>query len=334
MSKFFRYFFILLAILIGIFVCFLIREVIGFLLLAFVFASALRPGVDLLERKKIPRVVSALVIFLLFSAFFITILFLTLPPLMAEIQNFFLNFPKFWERFLNNFPQIAGTPLEKIFEEALKRFSQSISSMIPSLMEFLYNTFARIFNLFFIVIATFYLIVEKEIGEKLIDFFFGKNEALEKKTLRYWKLAENFSGRWLQGYIFLSLVVGTMVYICLSFLKVKYALLLGVIAGLLEIIPFLGPITAGTIGFFLSLMQGGFSLAIWTALVFFVVQMFENYLIVPLVMKNRVDLNPLLTIIVLFIGGKIGGVLGMILAVPISAILISFWKEIHQKNNI
>ena len=68
-------------------------------------------------------------------------------------------------------------------------------------------------------------------------------------------------------------------------------------------------------------------MALWTAVIFFIVQQLENYLIVPLIMKNRVDLNPLLTIIVLFIGGRMGGLLGMILAVPITAIFLAFLKE-------
>jgi predicted PurR-regulated permease PerM len=321
----------IIGVLAAILVLYFIRDVIGYLLLAFVFASALRPGVNLLERKKIPRALSAILIFLLFLVFFGVILWLTFPPLISEIQNFISILPQYWQNFLDWLPQFekwtAETPFGKNIENTVNQSVEALSKAVGSILGAVYNLFGQIFNLLFVLIIAFYLLVERNVGEKFSKFFFEKNEKRQEKILKYWNLAEKRAGRWLQGYIFLGFVVGSLVYIGLSILGVKYALILAVLAGALEIIPFLGPVFAGVVGFLLAFSQGGWVTGLWAAFIFFIVQQLENYLIVPFVMKNRVDLNPLLTIIVLFIGGRLGGFLGMLLAVPVTAILLAIWKK-------
>ncbi|HOK35535.1 MAG TPA: AI-2E family transporter [Candidatus Pacearchaeota archaeon] len=325
----------IIGVIIGILVLYFIRDVVGYVLLAFVFASALKPGVDLLEKKKIPRALSAILIFLLFLVFFSCISYLVFPPLINEIQNFISSFPQYWQNFLDWLPQFeewtTQVPFGKNIESTISQSIQGLSKAIGSAFGAIYNFFGKTFDLFFVLITAFYLVVEKNIAEKFVNFFFKENEKAQKKILRYWQLAEKQAGRWLQGYIFLGIIVGMLVYAGLYILGVKYSLVLAVLAGTLEIIPFFGPVFAGIFGLFLAFFQGGWILALWTVFVFFIIQQLENYLIVPLIMKDRVDLNPLLTILVLFIGGRIGGFLGMILSVPLMAIFIALWKE---KKNI
>ena len=221
----------------------------------------------------------------------------------------------------------AEAPFGENIKEVISQATQNISQAFAGVFGFIYNLFGQIFNLLFVVIVAFYLAVEKRTAERFSDFFFENHKEFKVKILKYWQLAEDRAGRWLQGYICLGFIVGTFVYIGLSILGVKYALILAVLAGVLEIIPWLGPVFAGIVGFLFAFLQGGLPMALWAVFIFFIVQQVENFLIVPLVMKNRVDLNPLLTLIVLLVGGTIGGFLGMILAVPVTAILLAFWKE-------
>jgi len=319
------------GVLIAIIVLYFIRDVVGYLLLSFVFASALKPGVDFLEKKKIPRGLSAILIFLLFLIFFSALLYLVFPPLITEVQNFISTFPQYWENFLNWLPQFEDW-LEKIpfgqnIANTINQSVEGLSKAVGSVIGAVYGFFGQIFDFLFILIVAFYLLIEKDVGGRFNQLFFVKNDQTKIKISNYFDLAEKIAGRWLQGYIFLGIIVGSLVYIGLSILGVKYALILAVLAGVLEIIPFFGPVFAGVVGFILSFFQGGWVIALWAAFIFFIIQQLENYLIVPMVMKNRVDLNPLLTIIVLFIGSRLGGFLGMILAVPITAILLALLKQ-------
>lgn len=324
----------IIGILAGIFFLYSIRDVIAYLLLAFIFASALRPAVDFLESKKIPRVISSVVIFLLFLGFVTALFWSIFPVFISETQNFISSFPKYWQQFLDWLPRFEEwrerVPFGENIENAINQSLQSVSKAITSIISFTYNIFGQVFNLVFVLVAAFYLVVEKKTNERFTRFFFGRDKELEGKILRYWQLAEKQAGLWLQGYVFLSLIVGLLVYIGLSILGVKYALILAVFAGAFEIVPFLGPLFSMVVGFFLVFFQAGIVLALWTVFIFFIVQQLENYLIVPLVMKNRIDLNPLVSIIVLFIGAKLGGVLGAILAIPLTAILLKLYRDITK----
>lgn len=324
----------IIGILVATLILYFIRDVVGYLLLAFVFASALKPGVDLFEKKKIPRSLSAILIFLLFFTFFGCISYFAFPPLINEVQSFVSNFPQYWQNFLDWLPQFeewtTQVPFGKNIENTVSQSVQGLSKAVGSAFGAIYSFFGQFFDFFFILIVAFYLVIEKNAIEGLANFFFKENDKAKKKILKYWKISEERVGRWLQGYIFLGIIVGTLVYIGLSILGVKYAVILAVLAGTLEIIPFFGPVFAGIVGIFLALFQGGWVIALWTAFIFFIIQQLENYLIVPLVMKDRVNLNPLLTILILFIGSRLGGILGMILAVPVTAIFIALWEEKNQ----
>jgi len=319
------------GVLVAIAVLYFIRDVLGYLLLSFVFASALKPGVNFLEKKNIPRTFSAILIFLLFLIFLGALFYLVLPPLINEVQNFISTFPQYRENFLSWLPQfedwLEKMPFGQNIANTINQSIEGLSKAVGSVIGVIYGFFGQVFDFFFILIVAFYLLIEKDVGGRLSQLFFSKNDQTKTKISKYCNLAEKIAGRWLQGYIFLGIIVGILVYIGLLILGAKYALILAVLAGALEIIPFFGPVFAGVAGFILCFFQGGWTMALWAAFIFFIVQQLENYLIVPMIMKNRVDLNPLLTIIVLFIGGRLGGFLGMILAVPITAILLAFLKE-------
>jgi len=327
------------GVLVVIALLYFVRDLIGYLLLAFVFSSALRPGVNWLQRRKIPRFLGGIIVFLLFLIFFGLIFYFALPPLINEIQNFISAFPQYWQNFLLWLPQFEQwtktTPFGKTIEEGINQSLQKLYQALAQTFALLYTVFGKIVNILFIIIVAFYFTVDEKTSEKFSQFLFTgdkkRKKEFKEKISNYWQLAQKQAGFWLQGYIFLGLIVGTLVYIGLSILRVKYALILAVLAGLLEIVPWLGPVFSGVIGFLLAFLQGGWSIGLWTAFVFFIVQQLENYLIVPLVMKNRVDLDPLLTLILLFIGERIGGVVGMILAIPIGAILLAFLKKSSEE---
>ena len=134
---------------------------------------------------------------------------------------------------------------------------------------------------------------------------------------------------WFWGEIILMIVVGTMTYIGLNIIGVKYALALAVLAGLLEVVPSLGPIVSSIPAILIGLSYSPI-LGLYCVILYLVIQQLENNLIVPIIMKKVTGLHPIIILIAMVIGGKLAGIMGIILAVPstifIETILIESQK--------
>jgi predicted PurR-regulated permease PerM len=133
------------------------------------------------------------------------------------------------------------------------------------------------------------------------------------------------------GQLLLMLIIFVFDFLALYFLKVPYALAIAIVSGLLEIVPYIGPIISATlatmVGFLISPIVGLLALAIFTA-----IQQIEGHIIVPQVMKKAVGLNPVVVILALLIGAKLAGAFGAVLAVPITAAASVFVKDLMDKN--
>jgi len=129
----------------------------------------------------------------------------------------------------------------------------------------------------------------------------------------------------------LMLIIGCLTFIGLYFLNVPYVLILALIAGLFEIIPYIGPIIAAIPAVILAFLVSPL-LALLVVVLYIVIQQLENYVIVPQIMKKAVGLNPIVIIVVMLIGAKLAGVLGLILAVPLTASVAEFLKDIRKKD--
>lgn len=323
-----------ISVLFCLYLIYFLREIIFYFVLAFVFALALRPLIDSLEKYKIPRVLSGILIFLIFLGLILSVIFFLVPSLISEAQSFLQSFsiqPEkiqiFIERFNSIFP---GFNLEKQIKSSFSSFFEKFVGGFLFLASNVSKTFAGLVDFVFVAIITIYFAVEKEIPRKISKFLFSGDKKKEKDFFNGWQRAENIASRWLYSYLILAFVVGGLVYIGLSFLGFKYSFLLAVVAGIFEIVPLFGPILAGIFGTILAFFQGGLSLAIWAALVFLLVQQVENFLIIPYLMKVRVDLHPVLVIVILSVGGKLFGILGAIISIPLTATIIALIKENYK----
>ena len=149
---------------------------------------------------------------------------------------------------------------------------------------------------------------------------------MAKRVGRVVKNIEQRLGSWVQGQLFLMLIIGVVSYIGLLLLKIDFALPLAILAGLLEIVPTIGPIISAIPAVIIGLSMTPVT-ALLVALLFFLIHQSENTLVVPFVMKKSVGLPPLLTIIALMIGGKLAGIAGVVLAVPVVLIIQEILHE-------
>jgi predicted PurR-regulated permease PerM len=183
----------------------------------------------------------------------------------------------------------------------------------------------------FVIVISFYLAVQ----ENGITTFLRIVTPLkhEAYVVGLWTRSQQKIGRWLQGQIILALLVGALVYLGLTILGVQYALVLALVSALFELIPYFGPIMAAIPGVALALVQSPI-LGLWVLLLYVLVQQLENHLIYPIVVRKTVGLPPLLVIIALLVGGKLGGFFGFVLAVPVMAALVEYLNDVVEQKRL
>jgi predicted PurR-regulated permease PerM len=174
--------------------------------------------------------------------------------------------------------------------------------------------FSNIVSVFTIFVITFYLLMERKNLDSLLLYLFGEQKALN--AINIINKVEERLGAWVRGQLTLILIIGTMTYVGLTLLGVPYALPLAIFAGILEVIPNIGPIVSAIPAIIVAISVSPWHI-VFVIILYFVVQQLENQLIVPIVIRKSVGLPPLITIVSLLIGFRLAGVIGGILAIPI-----------------
>lgn len=326
---------ILRAIFIVLFLLFLylIRDIIVIFIFALIIASAMTPIVNTLEKIKIPRVIGTLVVYILFFGIIAFLLYLVIPSIAKDFEKFSSNFPDYVEKLTLKFQSFTDrfSKYQRVIDQLaiiLNNVRDSLKGSASNMFSAALNVFGGVFSFFLILVISFYISVQKKGIQRVLTAIIPLH--YRDYLLDLWERAQKKLGRWLQGQLFLGLIVGSMVYIGLYFLDVKYALILALIAGIFEIFPYIGPVLASIPAIIIGLLQAPI-LGLWVIILYVAIQQIENYLIVPLVIGKVVGLNPIVVILALLIGGKLGGLLGMILAVPLTAVFAEFLKDLIKK---
>jgi len=325
----FRIIFVILIL----FFLYFIRDILILLFFAVIIASAIDLPARRFDKLKIPRIISVLLIYLVFIGLIVGLLVVFIPSFTKEIKDFSIEFPRYANEVYQKFQHIQDGSLkyQKLTNEAQKILSNlgeifrgSASSIISKTLDI----FGGLFSIVIVIVISFYLAVQKNGIQNLLKGITPKEH--EAYVLNLWARAQKKMGQWFQGQLFLAMIVGLLVYVGLSLLHVRFAFLLAIIAAILELVPYIGPVLSAIPAVILAFFQMPI-LALWVIILYIVIQQLENYLLVPLVMKKVVGLNPVIVIIALLIGGKLLGILGILLAVPASAVLAEFFKDIKRK---
>lgn len=328
-STIFRTIFIVLFLIF----LYVIKDILVLLFFAVIIASAVDLPARYFDKLKIPRILSVLLIYLICIGLLIGLFVLFIPSLSEEIKDFSVEFPKYTEGIYQKFQRLQDGSLkfQKIIDEAQKVLSNLGETLRESASSILARTlgiFGGLLSVILVIVVSFYLAVQKNGIQNLLKAVTPKEH--EDYVLNLWARAQRKMAHWFQGQLFLAVVIGVLVYIGLSLLGVRFAFLLAIIAGVLELVPYIGPVLSAIPALILAFFQAPI-LALWVLILYIVVQQLENYILVPLIMKKVVGLNPVVVIIALLIGGKLLGIVGILLAVPAAAILAEFFKEIKRK---
>lgn len=311
---------IIFTVLFLLFLYFLyqVRQILVFLFLGFIFTAALNPLVEKLSRLKIPRSVAVVIIYL--GIFLVLGLLLggIIPPLVSQTSLLVLRLPDYWQSL-----GIWGAN-KGIINGQLDKLLSGLSSLPFDLAKITIGIFGNLISFFVFIFVSFYLLLARQNLDEYLLKFFGSTD--NQRVALIIKKIEGRMGKWVRAQITLMLIVGVFSYIGLRLLGIDFALPLAILAGLLEIIPNFGPTIASIPAIFAGLAISPL-MALTVAALYFLIQQVENTLIVPQVMAKETGLNPLVTILALIAGFKLGGILGAVFAIPLVLVAETFLLE-------
>lgn len=315
-------------IILGLIFLFLVRDILLMVFIALIIAAAIDGPVDWMAARGVRRPLGALVIYLAIFSLLAAFVYWALPVLAGQLRALASISPDYLNRLVADisvFHQKIGMDYA---QKLLENLSDQLYGATGNIFGTAVNIFGGIFSAFVIIIISFYLVVQ----DKGIKMFLSSITPAEHRPYAV-SLAERIQtklGRWLRAQLITMLAVAAMVFAGLFFLKVEFALILAVLAGILEIIPYIGPILAGLIAVLLAFLQSPI-VALLVLVLFLVVHQIEGYILIPQIMKRAVGLNPLVVIISMIIGAKLYGVLGVVVAVPLVAIISVFLGDIFLR---
>lgn len=320
----------------GAWLAFYLWDLLVVVLTAIVLASAIEPATRYFCRFGIPRVGGVLIVYVLFIGTLITLFYFFIPPLVREASSFIGAVPEYLDRLTaispdapQNSLQSIQTPQMAAFRETLAQLRASLISVEAGAGHAIASIFGGLASFVLIMVLSFYFAVREEgIDDFLRLVTPNKHQAY---VLDLWRRSQEKIGRWMQGQLLLSLIVGVLIYISLSIFEVRYALLLAILAALLELIPVFGSIIAAVPAVAIGIIDGGTPLALIIIGIYILVNQLEGNVIYPLVVQKVVGVPPLLVIIALLAGLKIAGFLGVLLSVPAAAIIREFVSDLSHK---
>lgn len=307
-----------------------IGKIVTPFLIALVVAYLVSPIVTKLEARKVSRRIGILLVYLGFSLLVIAIIIFLMPELMNNTKELINTLPDIttrYQKMANDFldminssnwpPEIKNAILRELQNGFTMMENLAIDTLKKSLM-MLIGTLTTIFDLVLAMIIAYYLIKDSELFKSLVLSL----------TPHRWRNGITAAGReinailanFIQGQLITAVIIGTLETIGLSLVRIKYPIVLGAIGGLANIIPYFGPIIGAIPAVAVALIQSPIK-ALWTALVFIIVQQIDNAFISSKIIEGKVGLHPMTTILVVLIGGEFFGILGMFVAVPVAAIL-------------
>jgi predicted PurR-regulated permease PerM len=311
-----------------------LKDLVLILLTAVVIASAMEPGVHALVRRKVPRVLAVILMYLGVAVVFFGILFLFIPPILSDAATFLTALPQTLQNLNISDATHGLLPWGNVSDTL--NFAQILNNLSSALADSAGGAFAT-FSAFFGGLTSFVLIVVFSfyfsVQETGVDDFLRVVTPIKEQAyvLHLWKRSQDKIGKWMQGQLILALIVGVLLYLGLTILGVPHALLLAVLAGFFELIPVFGQILAAIPAIAIAFTAGGPTEALLVVGLYVLVQQFEAHLIYPVVVKKVVGVPPLLVILSLLVGFQLFGFLGVLLSVPIASAIQEFVSDVDRQ---
>ena len=325
-------FFHVFAFVIFLVLVYVIRDVLLLVFISLMFAAVISPLIDFLKKWGMPRSVSAILIYIVGIGVFALVLTGITPLLLHDLPQFFVHMTSVWDSLQKQagFQQVLSVLLPQgLGSGGSDLVTQQLGDSFGKVLSTVTGFFGGILSVVLVFVMTFYMSVQQDPIGKIIHSFVP--EVHELRIRRIVMRIQEKLRLWLRAQVVLGLCMSVMVTIGLLLLNVKYALVLGLIAGLLEFIPYVGPIISAIPGLLLGFTQGGMVLFVCVLGLYIIAQQTESHVLVPKVMQRAVGLNPIVSIVAVLIGVKIAGIPGALLAIPVATTLSVIAEDVWSK---
>jgi predicted PurR-regulated permease PerM len=311
---------VILAFLAVVFL-WMVREIILILLLSLILASAMEPMVNYFNKKRIPRAVSVLTAYILVISLVALVIYLLIPPALDQLKILQASLPEYSASFQSRLGFLFGNvDLSVLIRNFFAGFASGNYVITRT-----FGVFNGLFSFITVLVISFYLVAEEKGMKNFIaslipshhqEFVMNLVEKIQKKM-----------GLWILGQVILSFTIFLLTFIGLTILGVKYALFLALLAGVLEIVPYIGPFMAAVPAVIFAFIQNP-PLALVVAVLYLIIQKTEGYVLVPKVMEKTVGTSPLVVLVAILVGFKLAGAIGLLISVPVAGAITVIVNEL------
>ncbi len=331
-----------ILVALGFFLVWFLRDLVLVLLTSIVIASFVESTIPYFQKVRVNRVLGIVMLYAVCLFFFIGIFYLLAPLLITEVYNF-STFTSTYipnNSFINFFQNEAFSGAKDIVKSIGTNFS--IATLFSVSKAFVFNVsggflqtlaaaFGSVFNFVLIILISFYLSIQEKGIENLLRLILPIDQ--EEYAVDLWERSRRKIALWMKGQVVLGVVVGVLIYLLLSLLGIEYALLLAIIAGLMEIVPYgIWVAMVPAVGF--SYLSDGISSALMVFGAYLIIHQFEVFLFAPLIIKKIVGLSPIVIILSVLIGFELSGIWGGVLSIPMAIILMEFLNDIEKNKTL
>ena len=315
-----------------------ISDFILVVIASIIIASAIEPVTQWAKRRSIPRLPTVIAVYILGALFLAGFFYFLLLPLIGEVSSFIRTLTVYSNSIVNNnvlsgmfktqniFGQIDTRGLLSDLNSYLNTFSEFLSQGVFTTVSVV---FGGVVSFVIMIVLSFYLAVQEDgIGKFLRIIVPLKHE---NYAISLWRRSQVKIGYWMQGQLLLAVLIMVLVYVGLLIIGVPHALLLAFLAGVLELIPLFGPVLAAIPALFIAYTAGGMTTVAIVGLLYILIQQLENHVIYPLVVKKLVGVPAIISILALVIGGQLAGFLGIIISVPVAAVVMEFVNDLEER---
>ncbi len=319
-------------------VLYVVRDLVLVVLTAIVLASSIEPVIKWCRKFRIPRLMTVIGVYIGLVLTILGLFYYFVPILLSDVLLYLKDLPHsvsisdllgpLKDSNFFSASQSVGIPQEFSIKELADSTQKVLASSSQGFVKVAGTFFGGLINFILIMVISFYLAAQED---GVVDFLRiivpVKNQ---KYVLDLWKRSQLKIGYWMQGQFFLAFFIGLLVWLFLAiFVGVKYAFTLAVLAAVCELIPIFGPLIAAIPGVLVVGGEGGTQMGVIVALIYLLIQQFENHLIYPMVVRKIVGVSPILVIVSLVIGLKLAGFLGVILSVPLAAVFMEYVHDVE-----
>ena len=303
---------------VGLFL-FVVRTAVVPFVYALILAYLLAPLVNHLERRGVNRVGAILFLYIVLAALLVLFVVGVLPLTITELDAFADMIPTYTKEAsmrLNQMQRFYShctlpVSLRKVVDETIVRVGH-----IRSVAEFIVSLFSHALAIVIAPILSFYMLRDLAL---IKDTFFALLPASESKDIGHLlRELDAVLGGFIRGHLLVSLIVGVLSFIGLTLLRIDFALLIGIVAGVFDIIPYFGPVIGALPAVIIALLESPLK-AFYVAVLFLMIHQLESTIISPKILGERVGLHPLTVIFVILVGGQLAGIVGVLVAVPLTA---------------